>query len=376
MKFSVAPDVINEAVSWTAKILPIRPRQPYLAGIKIEAQEDGTVIFAGFDTTVTSMSTIVAQVEESGTILVSGKLLSEISRQLPNKSVTFALEGNLLVITCGSARFNILIIPLDDYPKLPEIPPKLGVITSTSFAKAANQAVISASTDPVVPQLTAVKTEFSKDEIVFLSTDRYRLTMREIEWEPENKDIDLEVLIDARFLSDVAKNLAGSGNVDIYLDPDNPTNIGFSSGGKQTIRTLVEGNYPPVRQLFPEESTTKIVLSTEELQKSIKRVSLVADRGSAVRITFSEGEVKLEAGHGDNAQASEVIPATLYGEEIITAFKADFLLDGLQIIDFPYTRLSFTTPLKPSVLTGQKELDGEDNQDYKYLLMPIRYDAS
>ncbi|MDD9205431.1 DNA polymerase III subunit beta, partial [Georgenia sp. 10Sc9-8] len=207
-----------------------------------------------------------------------------------------------------------------------------------------------------------------------LSTDRYRLAMRELTWNPTSPDMSAVALVRARTLSDVAKSLTSAGTVDMALASEAPAGlIGFESGGRRTTSLLVDGDYPPVRRLFPESTTTHAVVSTSALVEAARRVSLVAERNTPIRLSFTEGQVVLEAGQGDDAQASEALEATLTGEEITTAFNPHYLLDGLGALSTPFVRMSFTHPSKPAVMSGQRELEGEDNPEFRYLLMPIRF---
>ena len=149
--------------------------------------------------------------------------------------------------------------------------------------------------------------------------------------------------------------------------------IGFEAGGRRTTSTLMDGDYPPVRRLFPETTTIQAVAERQTLLEAVKRVSLVAERKTSVRLAFSHGQVVLEAGQGDNAQASEAIEAQLVGEDISTAFNPQYLIDGLSVIDTDYVRFGFTHPTKPAVITGQEKADGGEVTNFRYLLMPIRY---
>jgi DNA polymerase-3 subunit beta len=185
-------------------------------------------------------------------------------------------------------------------------------------------------------------------------------------------------LVRARTLSDVAKAL-GSGDVTLALAADGPQGqrgaaglVGFEAGGRRSTSLLVDGDYPKVRALFPAESPVAAVVSTPALLEAVRRVALVAERSTPVRLSFTEGQVVLEAGQGEDAQASEAIEATLRGGDISIAFNPQFLLDGLQALGAPYVRLSFTLPTKPAVLTGQAEPDGDADGRYRYLLMPVR----
>ena len=148
---------------------------------------------------------------------------------------------------------------------------------------------------------------------------------------------------------------------------------GFEAGGRHTTSLLVDGDYPAVRRLFPDETPIHAVVATQALIDAAKRVSLVAERNTPIRLAFSEGQVVLDAGQGDDAQASEAIEAALTGEDITVAFNPAFLLDGLGALDTAFVRLSFTHPNKPVEFTGQGSIDGEDERDYRYLLVPIRF---
>ncbi len=134
----------------------------------------------------------------------------------------------------------------------------------------------------------------------------------------------------------------------------------------------MDGEYPKVRSLFPAESPTHAVVDTHVLIEAVRRVALVAERNTPVRLGFTDGIVTLEAGQGEDAQASEAVECSLTGEEMSIAFNPQFLLDGLGALTTPFARLSFTQPQKPAVLSGQAEADGEDDETYRYLIMPVR----
>ena len=148
--------------------------------------------------------------------------------------------------------------------------------------------------------------------------------------------------------------------------------IGFESGGRRTTSTLVDGEYPPVRRLFPETTAITATVATGALIDAVKRVSLVAERNTPVRLSFTEGQVALEAGAGDDAQASEVLEAQLEGEDLVVGFNSGFLLDGLGALGTDFARLTFTDSIKPSVMSGQESLEGTPDPSYKYLIMPMR----
>jgi DNA polymerase-3 subunit beta len=368
VKFRVERDVLADAVTWVARGLPTRPPVPVLAGLMIEASDDGTLTLSAFDYEVSAKITVPADVAEPGTVLVLGRLLADISRNLPARPVDVATEGNKVQVTCGSTRFNLLMMPADDYPTLPASPALSGTIAGDVFTQAVAQVSIAADRGDTLPILTGVRVEIQGDKITLLATDRYRLAMRELTWNPESTDASHVALVKARTLSDTAKALGALGSVEIHLGGGGVGEglIGFEAG-------QLDGEYPKVTSIFPSSSDTVSVIETEALVEAVKRVALVAERNTPVRLRFTDGQVAIDAGTGDGAQASEAVEAVLTGPEIEIAFNPQFLLDGLGAVGTAYSRLSFTQSGRPAVLSGQAKLDGDADTSYRYVLMPVRF---
>ena len=374
MKFRVERDVLAEAVTWTARSLPTRPPVPVLAGVRLEADASGVVQLSSFDYEVSARAEIAADVTEPGTVLVSGRLLAEIARALPAKPVDVTLEGTRVLVTCGASRFTLLTMPVEEYPALPVMPAEVGVVRGEDLTEAVAQVTVAASRDDTLPLLTGVRMEIEGDVITLLATDRYRLALRTLSWRPATPGLSSVALVRARTLSDAAKSLGGSDQVTIAMATGTGVDlIGFEAGGRHTTSLLVDGDYPPVRRLFPEESPIHAVVATSALIEAAKRVSLVAERNTPIRLAFSDGQVVLDAGQGDDAQASEALEASLTGEDITVAFNPQYLLDGLGAMGNPFVRMAFTHPNKPVEFTGQTSLDGQDDRSYRYLLVPIRF---
>jgi len=375
VKFRVERDVLAEAVSWVARGLPARPPVPVLAGVLIEASEEGTLTLSAFDYELSAKVTIAADVVTSGTVLVLGRLLADITRNLPNRPVDVSTEGNKVQVTCGSSRFSLLRMPADDYPTLPAVPQPSGTIAGDAFTQAVAQVSIAADRGDTLPILTGVRMEIDGEKVTLLATDRYRLAMRELTWQPAATDASHIALIPARTLSDTAKALGASGSVELALGSSAGGDglIGFEAGQRRTTTRLLDGEYPKVTSIFPSSVDTEAVISTAALVEAVKRVALVAERNTPIRLKFSDGQVTIDAGTGDDAQASEAVESSLTGPEIEIAFNPHFLLDGLGAVGTAYSRLSFTQPSRPAVLSGQAEADGEADESYRYVLMPVRF---
>jgi DNA polymerase-3 subunit beta len=376
VKFSVERDVLADAVAWAARSLPIRPSAPVLAGLMIDASDDGLML-STFDYETSARATLAADVSGEGRALVSGRLLADICRSLPDKPVQMELDGSRVSLTCGAARFTLQTMPVEDYPALPVMPTAAGTVDSEQFAHAVAQAVTAAGRDDMLPVLTGVRIEIDGSTISLLATDRFRLALRELTWNPHTPDESVAALVPARVLADTAKSLTAGAEVTIALSHGGAGEgiIGFEGhapgGIRRTTTRLLDGEFPKVRSLFPHEHATTALVDKASLVESVKRVSLVAERNTAVQLAFSDGVLTLDAGSGDEAQASESIEATTDGEDITTGFNPQFLLDGLTAIDQPVVELAFTQASKPVVISGQVA-DGEDDPGFRYLLMPRR----
>lgn len=373
MKIRVERDVLAEAVAWVARSLPARPPAPVLAGLLLKT-EDGTLSFSSFDYEVSARVAVDAEVEEEGTVLVSGRLLADICRALPNRPVEISTDGVRATVVCGSSRFTLHTLPVDEYPALPQMPTATGTVPGEVFASAAAQVAIAAGRDDTLPVLTGVRIEIEGDTVTLASTDRYRFAVREFLWKPEVADISAVALVPAKTLLDTAKALTSGDTVTLALSGSGAGEglIGFEGAGRRTTTRLLEGDLPKYRTLFPTEFNSVAVIETPPFVEAVKRVALVAERNTPVRLSFEQGVLILEAGSSDDAQAVERVDAQLEGDDISIAFNPTFLLDGLSAIDSPVAQLSFTTHTKPALLSGRPAVDAEADEAYKYLIMPVR----
>ncbi|MDR2381002.1 MAG: DNA polymerase III subunit beta [Bifidobacteriaceae bacterium] len=367
-------DVLADAVGWVARALPARPPSPVLTGVRIKASAAaaGSVQLSSFDYEVSAKAQVGADVEGAGDVLVSGKLLAEIAKLLPAKPATFRLEGPKVVLTCGTSTFTLPTMPLDDYPALPHLPSVVGSVAAGSFAHAVGQVAVAATKDETLPLLTGVKVEIEGENLTLLATDRYRLAIREMQWRPTSPETSRVALVRAKTLNEVAKSFSPTEQIEVSLTaPGIVDIIGFAAAGRETTSLLIDGDYPQVRNLLPDSFSSSASIGVAELIEAVRRVSLVAERNTPVQIAFTEGQAVLNAGAGDDAQASEVLEATLDGEDTTVAFNPHYLLEGLNAMGTPQVRLSLNQTTKPVLFQGEK--DGQVVPDYKYLLVPIRF---
>lgn len=374
MKFRVERDALADAVTWTAKSLPSRPSVPVLAGVLLR-MSDGILQVSSFDYEVSSQVSVEVQGDADGAALVSGRLLAEITKALPAKPVDIAAVGGHLELICGSGRFTLPTMPVEDYPTLPEMPTTAGTVDAATFAAAVAQVAVAASRDETLPMMTGVRIELNGSTLAMLATDRYRLALREIEWQPDDPAVSLNALVPARALHDTAKTLGPlGGEVTLALSQGGIGEgmIGFAGGTRRTTSRLLDGtNYPPVRSLFPTSHNAEARVAVSTLVEVVRRVSLVAERTTPVLLNFNADGLVVEAGGTEEARASEAMDAEFSGEPMTIGFNPQYLIDGLQNVNAPVAALRFVDPFKAAVILPAGE-DGEILPGYRYLIMPIR----
>ena len=373
MKFTVESNVLVESVNWVSRSLSSRPIMTALLGIVIDVSNEVTLSASDLETA--AKSSFNADIKEKGKVLVPGRLLAEIARSLPNKPVSVRLDNNRVLLTAGTAKFTLPTLPINEYPNLPTMPENSGFIASDVFATAINQVAIAAGKDDSLPTLTGIHVDINKETITLAATDRYRLAVREIQWQPNNTDIAASALLRARTLADAAKSLVGVTQVSLAVAPITATErlVGFASEAKTMTSRMLDGTFPPYRHLLPSESIAQATIEVAPFLDSVRRVALVTDKTVPLRLRFADSKLQLEAGAGEEAQATEELTIIYNGEAIDIAFNPTFLMDGLHAVGTPFVHIAFTGSNKPAVLSGKHEKDGPTTDNYRYLLMPMRY---
>ncbi|MDY6869836.1 MAG: DNA polymerase III subunit beta [Actinomycetota bacterium] len=383
LKFRLVREDFADAVAWVSRNLPSRPTVPVLAGVLLTVDDDGLTI-SGFDYEVSAEVRVAAEIASPGSILVSGRLLSDITKALPAKPVDVSVEGTRVSLTCGSARFSLPTMPVEDYPALPTLPDETGVISADLFAEAIGQVAVAAGRDDTLPMLTGIRVEITGERVVLAATDRFRLAVRELTWSTSSPDVEAAVLVPAKTLAEAAK--AGTAGTDVHLALGAGSAVGkegllgIRSEGKRSTTRLLDAEFPKFRQLLPSEHTAVATISVAELTEAIKRVALVADRGAQVRMEFADDGLRLSAGADDVGRAEEDLAVAFSGEPLTIAFNPTYLTDGLGSLHSERVTFGFTTPSRPAVLrpAGDEGTGGGAGPfptlqtDYVYLLMPVR----
>jgi DNA polymerase III subunit beta len=402
MRFSIERDTLTEAVAWVARALPTRPVLPILSGMLLRVESasvDSTGVdpagvasagggateltLACFDYEISARIRVAAEVTEPGTVLVPGRLLAEITRSLPAglveiSTVQVADGGSDVTLTCGAASFTLVTLPMGEYPQLPDLPVLAGTVDGGVLAAAIGQVVPAASRDDTLPILTGVNIELDGGTMTLAATDRYRLAMRELDWEPARPDVIATILTPAKTLADAARMMSQGTSVQVLMRGDEhvaDAMVGFESGGRRLTTRLIAGEFIKYKSRFPGEFGCRGDMPAAPLAEAVKRVALVAERGSPVRLSFAAGLVTIEAGTEGQARARETVAAEFEGDEHAIAFSPHYLLDGLgaaltatsAAAEGAKIRLQFSGPTKPAVISAVAA-----TPDFRYLVVPQR----
>lgn len=372
MKVEIDSASLADAVAWTTRVIDTRPANPILAGIRLEAI-DGTLQLSAFNYEISARHHIEAGIDEPGTALVLGKLLADITKSLPSQKTYLSTDGSTMTINSGKSTFTLQLMPDAEYPDLPVVPAKLGQVDAPTFTQAVAQAGVAVSREENRPVLTGIRIQFLGDKVTMTATDRFRLSRSSFSWTPESPDIDTTTLVRGSLLRDVSRSLDEHQNVVLDFDADTPSLLGFENAGRVSTSQIIDGEFPAVDRLFADEYPIQAVINKQALISAIKRVALVAERNAPIRMVFEGQELTLSAGAVDEAQATETIDIDMDGDDITVAFNPSYLIEGLSAITEPFVRMKMTTAVKPVEFNGQQEADSDESMDYRYLLVPMRF---
>ena len=447
MRFRVEREALAEALAWVARALPTRPVVPVLSGLRLDAGPGLTL--SCFDYEVAATAQIEADVLEPGTVIVPGRLLTEITRSLPALAVDIATDADGVSVTCGSAEFTLVALSAEEYPALPVPPAVAGTVDGGLLGAAIGQVVPAASRDDTLPMLTGVCLDIEDGTLTLAATDRYRLAVRDVSWEPVRDGLRAVALVPARTLADAARAMTPGVPVGISFETGpagskaagskaagskaagsrtaepkaagsrtaepKPAEglISFGIGGRRLTARLIGGEFIRYRSRFPSEFGCRADVPGGPFTEAVRRVSLVADRTSPVRLSFSPGKVVIEAQTEGRARAVETVPAEFHGAEPGIAFNPHYLLDGLAAAAAPVParakpggaetggpaasdanpgadgaapptdpgllRIEFTSPAKPALITRVPPEPAQDDQaaevgppGFRYLVVPLR----
>ncbi|GAA0918853.1 DNA polymerase III subunit beta [Nonomuraea longicatena] len=367
MKVTLDLALLRDAVAWTGRAVASRPASPVLSGMLLEAEGDKLRLSA-YDYDVSAQCDIGAQVEEPGRALLPARLLVEVCKSLPRKPVELSLSQTEMVVRCGTAEFGLLTMPVEDYPKLPAPPHPSAAIDGALLQQVSGQVTSAASKDTTLPMLCVVRFDIEGENVWVAATDRYRIAGRTFAWStipPQGKKEapPAFMMVPAAELESTVKGY-GSGQVEIGWDDKL---VSIAGGARLTTIRLIGEKYIDYRARLKLDYQSWAQVDGASLIAAVKRIGLVAEKSTAVRLTFRDGQVLVEAGGGGLGRAAETVEAEVSGPPVTVGFQPSFLLDGLTGVDTPRVRLGMNGSARPVMVTEDSE-----RPVYRYLVMALR----
>jgi DNA polymerase-3 subunit beta len=361
LKLEVARDELVAKLGIVSRAVSTRGTVQVLSGILLAA-DGGTITLAATDMELSLRTTLDAQLEGDGAVVIPGKPFAELARLLPESDVTieYKPEEGTVQIVSGSYNSRLHVFNAEDFPRLPAVDAQLHAIDREALLETVDRVARSASRDESRPVLTGILVRFEAGKLIMVATDSYRLSVKETtlgEAAPE-----LEAIIPARALTELSR-LSGSGDtIDLGVHENH---VVFGTGDAWLTTRRIDGQFPNYRQLLPETFEVELTLPKAELADVVRRAAVLALRNSPLRLRLAEGELTVSAQTQDVGETQETMPAAYSGEEFLIGFNAEFLRDGIDSIAGDDVKLKLINPLRPAIL---EDAAG----DFTYLIMPIR----
>jgi DNA polymerase III subunit beta len=362
LKISAPRDELVRQLSIVSRAASTRTTVQVLAGILVRA-ESGSLQLSATDMEISLRTSLDADVGAEGAVVVPGRLLVDIARSLPGEDVELeyrAGEG-VAEIVSGTAVYRVHTYNAEDFPRLPDTAgTEMVAIDADALLETSAKVGRAASRDESRPVLTGILVRFEGDKLIMAATDSYRLAVKETALSVPGPELD--AIVPARALTELGRIAPGAAQLELGVQENQ---VLFSSDGVLLTTRRIEGQFPNYRQLLPESFEYEVVMPREELLDVVRRVSVMAQRNSPLRLRFSEGELTVSAQTQDVGEAREALPAAFSGEALEIGFNPEFLRDGIESAEGDELRLKLISPLRPAVLQGASD-------DFSYLIMPIR----
>jgi DNA polymerase-3 subunit beta len=353
-EFASALAVVSRAVSTRGAV-------QVLGGILLKAEE-GQLTLAATDMEISIRASLTGEIEGDASVVVPGRLLTDLVRLLPDDSVTLAYdEGEgVVAVTSGSHASRLNVYSAEDFPRLPPLDVPLQKIDAAALLETIDKVGRAASRDESRPVLTGVLVRFEGDKLIMAATDSYRLAVKETVLSTSAPELD--AIIPARALQELARLASSAEDVQLGVHENH---IIFSAGEVWLTSRRIDGQFPNYKQLLPETFEIELTTPRVALLEVVRRAGLMAQRNAPLRLRFAEGELTVSAQTQDVGEATESLPIDYAGEELEIGFNPDFLRDGLEAVSADAVQLKLINRLRPGLIEAPDE-------NFSYLIMPIR----
>jgi DNA polymerase-3 subunit beta len=362
MKVVCQREELSQRLAVVARAVSTRASVQILSGVLLRA-EAGRLHLAATDMELSLRSSLEAQVDGDGAVVVPGRLLVDLVRLLPESQVTIEhrADENTVHVTSGSSTSTLHTYAAEDFPRLPDLD-AVGTFTvdRVSLIDTVTRVARSASRDESRPVLTGILVRFEAGKLVMAATDSYRLSVKETELSGEAPE--LEAIIPARALAELGRIAQSGDSIELGVHENQ---VVFAADDVWLTTRRIDGQFPNYKQLLPEAFEHELTLPRGELLDVVRRVGVMVQRTSPIQLRFAEGELTVFARTQDVGEAKESVPVQFSGEAMEIGFNAEFLREGIESMSADDVRLKLISPLRPAVIQGSED-------DPTYLIMPIR----
>lgn len=361
LQATCARDELAAALGVVARGLSSRGAVQVLGGIHLRAGE-GRLTLASTDMEISLRASVEGEVSGDGSVVVPGKLLTDLVRLLPDKTVTLAHgEGEaVLSVTSGSHSSRLNVFSAEDFPQLPPIDVPLHTISAESLLATIEKVARASSRDESRPVLTGILVKFEGDRLTMAATDSYRLAVKETALGEAGPELD--AIIPARALQELARIASGSETVQLGVHENH---VVLNAADVWLTSRRIDGQFPNYQQLLPETFEIELAVPREPLLEVIRRAGVLAQRNTPLRLRFGDGELRVTAQTQDVGEAEEALGVDYAGDPLEIGFNPEFLREGLESIGSDVVHLKLINPLRPGLLSSPDE-------SFWYLIMPIR----
>ena len=352
---------LSSALGVVSRAASTRGAVQVLGGILLQAENDRLTL-AATDMEISLRASVSGEIAGDASVVVPGRLLTDLVRLLPDENVTLVHEEGegVLSVTSGSHSSRLNVYSAEDFPRLPPVDVSLHRIETQALLETIDKVGRAASRDESRPVLTGVLVRFEGQQLVMAATDSYRLAVKETPLSAGGPE--LEAIIPARALQELVRIASGTEDVELGVHENH---VIFSAGDVWLTSRRIDGQFPNYKQLLPETFEVEIDTPRAALLDVVRRAGLMAQRNAPLRLRFADGELTVSAQTQDVGEATESIPIDFSGEELEIGFNPEFLRDGLEAVAGDTVRLKLINRLRPGLLAAPEE-------SFWYLIMPIR----
>jgi len=360
VRIAVDRSALADKLAQCARVASARPSVRVLGGVRLVA-DDGRLALAATDLELAVTTSLAANVEEPGTVVVPARTLLAIVQALDGEVAKLSGDGTVLDIRAGDSSYRLNTLPAEDFPQLPAVRGATRFeLPAQVLTEAVGRVLRAASTDLSRPVYTGVRVTVDGRQLTLTATDGYRLATAKAELAQPIAAFD--VLVPARALSELIRLAAGAGDIVVDLGENL---VRFELPGCEVVARTLDGRPQDHERILSAAFAHRAGVPRAPLLRAVDRAALLAERGSAVELSFREDEIRVRARSADLGEAEERVMLGEKGPNLRIGFNSRYLRDGLELVRGDDVWFEMNDGLGAVVLRGAAD-------DFAYLVAPLR----